>query len=56
MRKCFIILMILINILGKSNSDYILPFDTCNIGINKTLLKEDFYLTYCQGIFALILL
>ena len=42
MRKCLIILMILINILGKSNSDYILPFDTCNIGINKTLLKEDF--------------
>ena len=42
MRKCLIILMILINILGKSNSDYILPLDTCNIGINKTLLKEDF--------------
>ena len=42
MRKCLIILMILIKFLGKSNSDYILPFDTCNIGINKTLLKEDF--------------
>ena len=42
MRKCLIILMFFINLLEKSDSDYILPFTTCNIGINQTLLKEDF--------------
>ena len=38
----YLIFLLLICFLKNSNSDYILPFQTTNIGINQSLLEEDF--------------
>ena len=42
MIKYFIIIVFFTFFFQKSNSDFIIPFHTVNIGINKTLLNEDF--------------
>ena len=42
MKKCLIPFIILTFLFTKFNSDYILPLSIVNIGINQTLLEEDF--------------
>ena len=42
MKKCLVIFIILILFIKKCFSDYILPFTTVNIGIDQSLLNEDF--------------